>query len=185
MKKSPKSKVATTLLFPELSNERESMGRISLVWISTRYWNYYFLNWYFKLFLTMGIILLISDASPGNHIDQRIWQWWKRTSSRIAVCIHCISGNKKVLYVRFIIWCEKYVLACAHVSYIMQMGQSLQAFVQWKLLVSLLLGCTESVSAHRSLDSSNVVIFDWDANCDRQYLLIISPVKVFCDVSIG
>lgn len=31
------------------------------------------------------------------------------------------------------------------------MGQSLEAFLQWKLLVSLLLGCTEAVSMRQSL----------------------------------
>lgn len=31
------------------------------------------------------------------------------------------------------------------------MGQSLEAFLQWKLLVSLLLGCTEAVRIHQSL----------------------------------
>lgn len=56
---------------------------------------------------------------------------------------------------------------CVPVSYtIMQMGQSLEAFVQWKMLVSLLLGCTESVSAHKPLNSSKV--FVWNANCDQQ-----------------
>lgn len=62
---------------------------------------------------------------------------------------------------------------CVPVSYkIMQMGQSLEAFVQWKTLVSLLLGCTESVSAHKPLNSSKV--FVWNANCDPDWVILCS-----------
>lgn len=75
----------------------------------------------------------------------------------------------------------------------MQMGQSHEAFLQWKHLVSLLFGCTESVSAHPSIKFAIlfiggtmlffllkvVVLVDFHANNDQQYWGNLCPYEMF------
>ena len=83
-----------------------------------------------------------ADKSFGTHIDERIWRRRRFASWRAAICFCCISGTVLSVY------CVQYLILCWNLNTlnVLQMGHSLEAFLQWKAVVSLLLGCTEAVS---------------------------------------
>lgn len=88
------------------------------------------------------ILLFCSDRVTRELNNKELWRFWRHASRGAAICIHSIVGKHKTKIhfdmfniVRFL-WHPR----------IMQMGQSLEAFLQWKSLVSLLFGCSEAVS---------------------------------------
>jgi len=99
---------------------------------------------YYCLLICALFWCTFSDTIIRNLTGKRLWRFWRHASWRTAVCICCLFGIVNEMYFVYI-FCWLLFNPMWHFA-MAQMGQSLEAFLQWKSLVSLLFGCTEAVS---------------------------------------
>lgn len=125
------------------------------------------------------ILLFCLDRVTRELNNKELWRFWRHASRGAAICIHSIFGKHKTKIhfdmfniVRFL-W---------HLR-IMQMGQSLEAFLQWKSLVSLLFGCSEAVSIDLfpCIPLAYQLLYLWDCSLPFWVLFTWMPLRFWVE----
>lgn len=122
-------------------------------------------------------LLFCSDRITRELNNKELWRFWRLTSRGAAICIYSVFGKHKT---KIHLHMFNIVRFSWHLR-IMQIGQSLEAFLQWKSLVSLLFGCSEAVSIDLfpCIPLTYQLLYLWDWSLPFRVLFIWMPLRIW------